>query len=297
MTSDRGFDDDADTEDGRPEPRRGRGKSRQTGDGNQRGGNDIAEDESFGWEWLKNAISMIGNDLGRKGYQVSWIQSTIGAVEGLLGKTVTDRVLFPTIGAILRNPLVVKTALLKAGVPPQFNMLINEFIDESVEGVRDQYVRNGKLSKSDANRALTRAQTKLATRLGESTFADAVTLLPPADQTAFAGWIGGLGKDDLKKFDFYRPQLNSGSRLHALIAQPAAGRIPYLERLFGAPPQPITPAGVVDTMVKSTKEFVGAVQRYIPTPDAAQQAAADARRTTNQQHIADIKDARKKRTW
>lgn len=321
MASGRGFDDDDDADTGGdpPEPRRGRGADRQTGgtqDGNRKKGGgqrreiDLASDGSFIWRLIKTNVSAAANDIGRAGYDVGPIKTALDVAEKVLGPRLTAQGL-NVLAALVQNPDMLKSYLRALGLPEQVNGLIDEFIDDLFEGLR-MGMRDGhnKLDEQSQMKAEKDALGKLRGKLGSleiKTFEQAQASLSQVEQDQLYLILRGFSPEQRKTFDAYRTKLAASGRggikafIRIVFAAPAAGRaaeaVTYLESTYGTLAKPATATTVVDKTVKTVKEFFGAVQKHIPAPDAAQQAAADARRTHTQQHIEDTKAARKNRSW
>ncbi len=254
-------------------------------DGNRRKGNnpkviDVASDSKFSWRMFKNFVSMISNDIGRRGFDIGWVSTLTGFLETAFGKATVSGMVFPALAAWIQNPEVLKKYLRQAGLPPEVNGIIDEALDDLIEGVRQGYVQRGRLTENDVDKALVQVQGNLGARMSKFTFAQLVPRLAATDRQRLLVWLGGLSADDRKKFDFYRPKLNDMIALSAFIAQENDQRLSYLEALYGKPPTaPASLGSILNIGKRITHAIVPKAEKslkdFLENPAANAQAIAE----------------------
>lgn len=247
------------------------GNRRQRGN-NRQGGVDLASDNSAAWRFVKNMLAMFANDIGRRGYDIGWIQTFFEALERIFGESVTGTLLFPGIAALIQNPAILKTAIRNAGAPPQVNALIDEMLDDLIEGLRQAYVQRGRLNQGDAGRVAAQVQDKFQ-KQAKMTYAEAVFRLTTAEQTELTQWIGTFSEEDSSKFHSCRAQLNNGHALRSLLAQQSVHRIQFLMRIYGVPASTVGRT-FVDGITSTFKGMDAAVRRHIAVTDPAHDPVA-----------------------
>jgi|GEM_PF-3752399 len=258
---------------------------------------DLASDPSFFWRFIKTSLSAFGNDVGKRGYDIGPVHDILESLEKLVGPEATG-IAINALAATIQEPAIVKKWVRRIGWPEQINGLADEFIDDVFEGLRMAYRERGKVSQTDANRALAGAQDKQEARLGKGiTYAEALQLLDPAQQAAYQAKVTALGVDRLATFDKLRGKINSPRDLKTLILLPVDQWIPHLEQKFGAvkPPEKKSAiAGLFDTI---TGVATGAIKRLTDPVSDTEKAEMQSRQAKIKQDTQDIKDRRKNRGW
>jgi len=243
---------------------------------------ELSSDPSYLWRFIKNLVGAFGNQVGKVGFDIGFIQKVLAGCEKVFGEALTGMGV-SSLAALIQNPEFLKQAIRKLGFwPDHLNALIDEFIDDVFEGVRMAYSDRNRLKETDVGTAVAKAQDNLHRKLCQSDYADAFLQLTVEEQALIDEWIAGLTDDERKKFDFYRVQKIKGvmplkALLHHLRSKDVDKRaraLGYLERLYGPVKEPVVTT-MLDGFKKTVTAAVKAVGGVIPDPKVTTKAAND----------------------
>lgn len=258
---------------------------------------DVAADPNLLWRFAKTSIAAFGNDVGGIMHDVRLIQTGLQTLERFIGGEAVGWVINFT-AATVQEPEWLKKVVSYFGLPRQVNELIEEFIDDTFEGLRMKYNEHGRLTQADAGRALEAARSKLRERLEQMTFVQVMMFLDAPDQASLSQRITAFTQNDAnkKRFEAARLKIHHPRILRTLIKLPLEDWPGYLDQLYGAA-QPAQTSGILRTLESIGRVISGALENLSGTVSPEEKATLDERQRDDRAAIEKIRQRRQDRSW